>query len=76
MIARARRLGEHFAVSGLLKLEDVMALVKSKPRDMELVLTGRNAAKELLELADLVTEMREVKHPYQKGVKARRGVDY
>ena len=61
---------------GLLKLEDVMALVKSKPRDMELVLTGRNAAKELLELADLVTEMREVKHPYQKGVKARRGVEY
>ena len=61
---------------GLLKLEDVMALVKSKSRDMELVLTGRNAAKELLELADLVTEMREVKHPYQKGVKARRGVEY
>jgi cob(I)alamin adenosyltransferase len=61
---------------GLLKLEDVVGLVKTKPCDMELVLTGRNATKELLDLADLVTEMREVKHPYRKGVKARRGVEY
>lgn len=60
----------------LLKTADVVAFVKAKPEQMELVLTGRAAAQELLGLADLITEMREVKHPYQKGVRARRGVEY
>lgn len=60
----------------LLKLADVADFVRSKPSGTELVLTGRAAARELLELADLVTEMREIKHPYQHGVKARRGVEY
>jgi cob(I)alamin adenosyltransferase len=62
--------------SGLLKLTDVVELVKDKPEDLTLVLTGRNAPPELIERADLVTEMREIKHPYQKGLMAQKGIDY
>lgn len=61
---------------GLVALEQVVALVRSKPPEAELVLTGRDAKKELLDLADLVTEMHEVKHPYQQGQIARKGVEY
>ena len=60
----------------LIRLNDVEDLVRSKPESLELVLTGRNADESLLELADLVTEMREMKHPYQKGIEARRGVEF
>lgn len=60
----------------LLSLEEVLNLVKTKPKNVELVLTGRNAPKEIIEIADLVTEMREVKHPYTKGVKPRKGIEY
>jgi len=51
-------------------------LVKSRPPNVELVLTGRYAPPEILALADLVTEMREVKHPYQQGIAARRGIEF
>ncbi|MGA1819996.1 MAG: cob(I)yrinic acid a,c-diamide adenosyltransferase [Thermoplasmatota archaeon] len=61
---------------GLLSLEEVIELVRSKPEHVELVLTGRYASKELIELADLATEMREVKHFYQKGVEARKGIEF
>jgi len=61
---------------GLLKVEDVVNLVKSKPKHVELVLTGRHAPKEIVEIADLVTEMKEIKHPYAKGVKPRKGIEY
>ena len=61
---------------GLLSLEEVLKLVRAKPKNVELVLTGRNAPKEIVEVADLVTEMREVKHPYAKGVKPRKGIEY
>lgn len=61
---------------GLVKLEEVIELVKSKPAHVELVLTGRNAASEIIELADYVTEMRGVKHPYRKGVQPRRGIEF
>lgn len=61
---------------GLLKVEEVVNLIKRKPKYVELVLTGRNAAKEIVEAADLVTEMREIKHPYSKGVKPRKGIEY
>jgi len=61
---------------GLLSLDKVIELVKSKPKNLELVLTGRNAPKQLIELADLVTEMKEIKHPFQKGILARKGIDY
>ena len=60
----------------LIDLEEVMQLIKSKPQYVELVLTGRNAPAEVVEAADLVTEMREVKHPYSKGVAARKGIEY
>jgi len=56
--------------------EEVLNLMKNKPEEVELVLTGRGATKRIIENADLVTEMREVKHYYQKGVKAREGIEF
>lgn len=60
----------------LVSLERVLELVRSKPSHVELVLTGRDAPKEIVEAADLVTEMKEVKHPYKKGFPARKGIEY
>jgi cob(I)alamin adenosyltransferase len=60
----------------LLPLADVVKLVEEKPEKVELVLTGRYAPPELVKIADVVTEMLEIKHPYQKGVVARKGIDY
>jgi cob(I)alamin adenosyltransferase len=60
----------------LIKIEDVFDLVNCKPELLDLVLTGRNARPELIERADLVTEMREIKHPYQKGIMAQKGIDF
>ncbi|MDT8445512.1 MAG: cob(I)yrinic acid a,c-diamide adenosyltransferase [bacterium] len=60
---------------GLLKVEQMLELIDVKPEGVELVLTGRNAPEEIIERADLVTEMREIKHYYQKGVKARLGIE-
>ncbi len=61
---------------GLLEIEEVVNFLKSKPEGVEIIITGRNAPSELIELADLVTEMQEVKHPFQKGVNARIGIEY
>ena len=61
---------------GLVKLEDVLNLIKSKPTSLDLVLTGNYAKKEIIELADLVTEMKEIKHPFQQGKKAKKGIDF
>jgi len=61
---------------GLLNIEEVMAAVSQKPPELHLVLTGRNAKKPLLEIADLVTEMKEIKHPYMKGIKAQKGIEF
>jgi len=61
---------------GLLKLDEVMALLDKRPNTVELVLTGRDAPPEIIERADLVTEMAQVKHPYQKGVSAREGIEF
>jgi cob(I)alamin adenosyltransferase len=60
----------------LVELEEVVQLIEGKPEEVELILTGRYADPKLIELADLVTEMVEIKHPYQKGVSARKGFDY
>jgi len=60
----------------LIKLGDVLKLIKTKPKYVELILTGRNAPVRLVEAADLVTEMREVKHPYTKGVQPRKGIEF
>jgi cob(I)alamin adenosyltransferase len=54
----------------------VAAELRKKPAMVHVILTGRNAHPSLVELADLVTEMREVKHPYQKGIVAQRGIEY
>ena len=60
---------------GLLPVAEVLELIRNKPDGMELVLTGRGAPQEIIDAADLVTEMREVKHYYKKGVDARTGVE-
>jgi cob(I)alamin adenosyltransferase len=62
--------------TGLLPLDAVMSLLDAKPSDFSIVLTGRSAPQELIDRADLVTEMREVKHPYQKGILAQKGIDF
>jgi len=60
----------------LLDLKEVIQKIKGKPDSVEVVITGRRAPKEIIEIADLVTEMKEIKHPYQKGIEARRGIEY
>jgi len=60
----------------LLTVEEVLQVMDAKPPHVELILTGRRVPPELIEKADLVTEMREVKHPYQQGIAARRGIEY
>lgn len=64
------------AAWGLIDVEDVVDLVKRKPERTELILTGRYADEKLVRLADLVTEMKEVKHPFRKGTLSRKGIDY
>jgi cob(I)alamin adenosyltransferase len=61
---------------GLLELNVVLALLKTKPKQIEIVLTGRYAPQQLIEIVDLVTEMQETKHYYQKGIVAREGIEY
>jgi cob(I)alamin adenosyltransferase len=60
----------------LIKIEKVLELIKNKPKHVELILTGRYAPNEIIEAADLVTEMKEVKHPFNKGYQARKGIEY
>ncbi len=60
---------------GLLTVEEVLAFLDERPARVEVILTGRRAPQELIERADLVTEMREVKHYYQQGVPARKGIE-
>ena len=59
-----------------LPADEVIAALKSKPRDLHVVVTGRNARPELIEIADLVTEMTLVKHPFRAGVKAQAGIEF
>jgi cob(I)alamin adenosyltransferase len=59
----------------LIKVNDVLKVIKEKPRHVEIVLTGRDAPKEILKIADLVTEMKEIKHYFNKGIVARRGIE-
>jgi cob(I)alamin adenosyltransferase len=67
----------NYAVNlNLISLDDVLDLIKSKPENVDLVLTGNYAKEEVIEAADLVTEMKEIKHPFQKGIKAKKGIDF
>ncbi len=59
----------------IIKLNNVVQLIKNKPAKVEIVLTGRNAAKEIIEIADLVSEIKEIKHYFKKGVLARIGIE-
>lgn|SRR3989338_2211732 len=61
---------------GMLKLEDVLQVLEKKSENLELVLTGRDAPQELLDKADLVTEMKLIKHYYYQGQEAREGIEY
>ena len=61
---------------GLISLDDVLALLDKKPEKLHVLLTGRDARPELIERADLVTEMKLVKHPYQQGIKAQKGIEF
>ncbi|HEY7696355.1 MAG TPA: cob(I)yrinic acid a,c-diamide adenosyltransferase [Nitrososphaeraceae archaeon] len=67
----------NYAVNlGVLKLEDVMNIIHKRPKKVSLILTGNHACEEIISLADLVTEMREIKHPYKKGIRAKKGIDF
>ena len=59
-----------------LPLEEVLEVLRNKPRDLHVIVTGRNAREELIEVADLVTEMTEIKHPFRSGVKAQPGIEF
>jgi len=61
---------------GLAKLEDIKNIIDRRDPLVEIVMTGRGATRELIELADLVTEMKNIKHPFDKGIKARRGIEF
>jgi len=60
----------------LIKIDDLIELIKLKPENVNLVLTGNYAKPEIIEMADLVTEMKEIKHPFQLGIKAKKGIDF
>jgi len=84
--AQAVASGEHDVVildeincaidAGLIVPSQVLDLIDSKPEHVELILTGRGAPKALIDRADLVTEMGEIKHPFQRGIAARRGIEF
>lgn len=60
---------------GYLKDEEILNLLKKKPKKLEIVFTGRGASQKLIEEADLVSEIKKIKHPYDKGIKERKGID-
>ncbi len=61
---------------GLITLKDILDLIEKKAENTELVLTGRGAPEEVIRLSHLVTEMKEIKHPFRDGIKARIGIEY
>lgn len=65
----------HIIVQGFVTKEEVLELIDAKPDSMEIVMTGRNAPDWLMERADLVTEMKCIKHPFDKGIPARVGIE-
>jgi cob(I)alamin adenosyltransferase len=61
---------------GWIPVEEVIDTLRQRPEGLHVIITGRDAPQELIDFADLVTEMREVKHPHQKGLKAQPGIDF
>lgn len=60
----------------MISIDDVLRLITEKPKYVELILTGRSAPTQVVEIADLVTEMKEIKHPYARGIPKRKGIEY
>jgi len=60
----------------LLDMQNVLSVLKSKPEETEIIITGRYATKELYDISDLITEMKEIKHYYNEGVVARKGIEF
>ena len=60
----------------LLDQDEVISFLEQKPDTLNIIITGREANDRLIELADLVTEMKEIKHPYQQGIKAAKGIEF
>ena len=60
----------------IIEEEEILAVLRDKPASMHIAITGRYASEALIQLADLVTEMREIKHPFQDGVKAQKGMEF
>ena len=60
----------------MIKTDDVMEMIKNKPKNMELVMTGRGYPQAILDLADYVSEIKMIFHPFEKGIKARKGIEY
>lgn len=61
---------------GLIDADEIIKFLKSKPKDLNVVLTGRNAHKKIIELADMVSEIKNIKHPFDKGNRAQKGIDF
>ena len=67
----------NYALSyGFLPVEDVVDFLKKKPEMLHMILTGRDARPEVIEIADMVTEMREIKHPFREGIVAQKGIEF
>jgi len=67
----------NYAVNlGLIDINNIIELIRIKPKRLDLVLTGNHAKEDVVKLADLVTEMKEIKHPYKSGIKAKKGIDF
>ncbi len=60
----------------LLKIDEVVEFVKNKPKHLHVVLTGRSAPRKLINIADMVSEIKNIKHPFQKGILAQKGIDF
>ena len=61
---------------GVVPEEEILDCLKNRPSEVHVVITGRDASRGLIELADLVTEMNDIKHPFHSGVKAQRGIEF
>jgi cob(I)alamin adenosyltransferase len=61
---------------GLIKIDDILKILADRPAALDIIITGRNAHEKLIERRDLATEMKEIKHPYRKGILAKQGIDY
>lgn len=61
---------------GFVEEEKLIEFLKGKPEELEVIMTGRNPSERIYEIADYITEMKKVKHPYDKGIRARKGIEY